>query len=100
MAKEEPFKAFRITTRILSKLYEKKAALARQDSMTAFIGWILDLYAEDKLEEATVLRAKIEAKMLPEIEAKVRSEMERVGRVATAAGAERLRKHDEQRKAS
>ena len=98
MALTEPFKAFRIASRILSKLEKKKGRLARQDSMTAFIGWVLDLYAEDKLEEAPVLRARIEAEMLPEIEAKVRSEMQ--NKLVVAASAERIRKQNEQRKAS
>lgn len=45
----EAFKNYRIYTRILDKLQTRKAQLARGDSLTAFIGWILELYAEGKL---------------------------------------------------
>lgn len=77
----EPFKAYRIPIRTLDKLEQKKTQLARQDSLTAFIKWVLDLYADGRLEE-------------------VRSETATAGQRVVAASAEGIRKRDEQRKAS
>lgn len=63
MARAEPFKKWRVKTEITDRLESKKKQMNRHDSLTAFIEWVLDMFAKDQLEEATVLRARIEAEM-------------------------------------